>query len=133
VPDKSVADKLLVKPGYRVLIVDPPGDYLPMMGDLPPGAILLKKATPETDLIQVFLTSKKEMEQKLPVLKTAMKPGELLWATYPKGTSKVKTDINRDIIASYVRTIGLVGVAMISIDDTWAALRLRPIKATDRL
>jgi hypothetical protein len=62
-----------------------------------------------------------------------MKPGELLWATYPKGTSKVKTDINRDIIASYVRTIGLVGVAMISIDDTWAALRLRPIKATDRL
>jgi hypothetical protein len=35
------------------------------------------------------------------------------------------TDINRDIIAAYTRTIGMVGVAMISIDDTWSVLRLK--------
>ena len=45
--------------------------------------------------------------------------------TYHKGTSKTKTDINRDSINTYAQTIGLVGVAMISIDDDWSALRLK--------
>lgn len=46
-----------------------------------------------------------------------------------KGTSKIKADVNRDIIAEYVRTIGLAGVAMISSDDTWPALRILPLQA----
>ncbi len=49
----------------------------------------------------------------------------MLWVTYPKGTSKVKADINRDIIREYARTIGLEAVALVSVDDTWSALRLK--------
>jgi hypothetical protein len=45
--------------------------------------------------------------------------------SYPKGTSKVNTDINRDTIGLYAQSIGLQPVAMISIDDTWSALRLK--------
>ena len=47
--------------------------------------------------------------------------------TYYKGTSRVKTDINRDTISAYTHSVGLEGVAMISIDDDWSALRLKPI------
>jgi hypothetical protein len=50
-----------------------------------------------------------------------------MWVTYHKGTSKVKTDINRDTINAYVHSIGLEGVAMISIDEDWSALRLKLI------
>jgi hypothetical protein len=37
----------------------------------------------------------------------------------------VKTDINRDTINAYAASLGLQGVAMISIDDDWSALRLK--------
>jgi hypothetical protein len=37
---------------------------------------------------------------------------------------KVKTDINRDIIYKCALTLGSRGVAMISVDETWSALRL---------
>jgi hypothetical protein len=45
--------------------------------------------------------------------------------TYNKGTSKHKTDINRDSINAYAHSIGMEGVAMISLDEDWSALRLK--------
>jgi hypothetical protein len=58
-------------------------------------------------------------------LKKFLKPEGLLWVTYHKGTSKIKTDINRDSIAEYALSLGLKPVAMISVDEDWSALRLK--------
>jgi hypothetical protein len=58
-----------------------------------------------------------------------MKKSGLIWVTYPKGTSKLakegNVDINRDSIWKYGDEIGLTGVAMISIDDTWSGFRMK--------
>jgi len=51
----------------------------------------------------------------------------VLWFAYPKGTSKVKTDINRDTIRETGKAFGITTVTAISIDETWSALRFRPI------
>ncbi len=40
-----------------------------------------------------------------------------------------KTDINRDSIVEYARSIGMEGVAMISIDEDWSALRLKLLES----
>jgi hypothetical protein len=92
---------------------------------LPPNVTVLTKPTEPFDRIQVFVISRKELEEQLENLKRFLKPKGLFWVTYPKGRSKIKADINRDSIAKYARTIGLEGVAMISVDDTWSALRLK--------
>jgi hypothetical protein len=44
-----------------------------------------------------------------------------------RGIAKVKTDINRDVIREYAETVGLQSVALFSVDETWAALRLKVI------
>ena len=67
------------------------------------------------------------MEEKLPKLKLFSKRKGVLWITYPKGTSGVKTDLNRDKIRDYVSTQGLQAVSLISIDNTWSALRVKLI------
>jgi hypothetical protein len=51
----------------------------------------------------------------------------VLWFAYPKGTSKIKTDINRDTIRTTGETFGITTVTAIAIDETWSALRFRPI------
>jgi hypothetical protein len=55
-------------------------------------------------------------------------PDSVLWFAYPKGTSKIKTDINRDILRSLGETVRLTTVSAISIDETWSAIRFRPIE-----
>jgi len=49
-----------------------------------------------------------------------------LWISYPKRSSKVETDITRDVGWDVVYKAGLEGVTQIAIDDTWSALRFRP-------
>jgi predicted CoA-binding protein len=125
--DKSVAEKLLIKPAYKVLLVNPPKGYRALLGEVPKGVTFLKEAGEALDLIQVFVASRKELEEQLPRLKPHLAPKGLLWVTYHKGTSKQKSDINRDKIATYAGTIGLQAVAMISVDDDWSALRLKVV------
>jgi hypothetical protein len=75
----------------------------------------------------VFINNNKEY---LDFLKNDLKniePDSVLWFAYPKGTSKIKTDINRDTIRVTGEEFGITTVTAISIDDTWSALRFRPI------
>jgi hypothetical protein len=127
--DKPVAQKLSIKPGSKLLLVHPPAGYIGVLGELPAGVMLLQEALGPVEAIQVFIANRFELEAQLPLLKRLMAPSGMLWVTYHKGTSKVKTDINRDRIVAYARTIGLQGVAMISIDEDWAALRLKRVEA----
>jgi len=122
---KSVARRLFIREDFTILLVNEPEGYRTLLGQLPPNVTVLTKPTEPFDLIQVFVISRKELEDQLEKLKRFLKPKGLFWVTYPKGRSKIKADINRDSIAKYARTIGLEGVAMISVDDTWSALRLK--------
>ncbi|HTB32279.1 MAG TPA: hypothetical protein VK808_09660 [Bacteroidia bacterium] len=75
----------------------------------------------------VFINSDKEY---LGFLKNDLKNVEtdsILWFAYPKGTSGIKTDINRDTIRVTGEEFGITTVTAISIDDTWSALRFRPV------
>lgn len=57
-----------------------------------------------------------------------IEPDSILWFAYPKGTSGIKTDINRDLLRETAEEHGITTVTAISIDDTWSALRLRPVE-----
>ena len=52
----------------------------------------------------------------------------VLWFAYPKGTSKIKTDINRDILSATANEFGLDTVTAVSINEIWSGLRFRPIE-----
>jgi hypothetical protein len=75
----------------------------------------------------VFINSNKEYVDFLKKDLKNIEPDSVLWFAYPKGTSKVKTDINRDTIRVTGEEFGITTVTAISIDDTWSALRFRPI------
>ena len=76
----------------------------------------------------VFLYSKSEfidfLRQKLPLIL----PDSVLWFAYQKGSSKIKTGLNRDIIRETAEQYGITTVTAISIDETWSALRFRPVE-----
>lgn len=125
--DKTIAQKLFIKPGHKVLIVNGPKGYKSTMGALPDKASFASQPVAPIDIIQVFVANRKELETQLPKLKPLLAPTGILWLTYLKGTSKTKTDINRDTIYPYALSIGLQTVSMISIDDDWAAMRMKVI------
>jgi hypothetical protein len=75
----------------------------------------------------VFINNNKEYLDFLNKQLKNIEPDSVLWFAYPKGTSKIKTDINRDTIRVTGEEFNITTVTAISIDDTWSALRFRPI------
>lgn len=127
--EKSVAQKLMIKEGRKVLFINPPENYRAILGELPANVIVLTEVKEPIDIIQLFVTSHQELEKQLPKLKAALATKGILWVSFYKGTSKLKgqSDLNRDSITIYAKTLGLEGVAAISVNDDWSGLRFKII------
>ena len=123
--EKTVAQKLGLKVGKALLVRMPPDGVAALIGALPDGAELIFEANKPSALILLFARDKAALAKGLPGCKRQLAPGGALWVAYVKGTSALKTDINRDSIREYVATIGLDTVAQVAIDDDWSALRLK--------
>ena len=122
---KSLPAKLVIKEDYRVIFLQAPEGYQSLLSPLPEGVNISTDVHPDADIIQVFLMNREEMEHQLESLTKNLRPDGWLWVSYPKGSSKVPTDINRDSIWEYGKELGFKAVHQISIDDTWSSMRFR--------
>src|SRR5215469_10133931 len=119
-----LARKLLIKPGSRVALIDPPAGYAERLCPLPDGAELVEVG-PGLDVLQVFVQDCAALDRAAPAL-GSVRAGGLLWVCYPKGGRKAGTDLNRDLLWEAMAQHGLAGVTLVSVDDTWSAMRFRP-------
>lgn len=75
------------------------------------------------DFILLFVSNIAELEEYVPA---AIKAGNfdcILWIAYPKRSSGIQTDINRDTGWDVVKNSGMRPVTQVAIDQTWSALR----------
>jgi hypothetical protein len=128
VSSKPIPKKLLIKENYIVLLLNEPNGYRDLLIDLPDGVEIVSSSPQPVDFVHLFVRDKAELEALLEKTNSYVKEDGLFWLSYPKGTSKIETDINRDSIWDYSKTLGIRPVSMISIDDTWSAMRMKPMK-----
>ena len=60
--DKPIARKLMLREGRSVLLVNAPGGYKKTPGPLPTNVRILKTGGGPADMMQIFVTSRREME-----------------------------------------------------------------------
>ena len=80
------------------------------------------------DFVQVFATSQSELESIITKVFPGGKYDCLFWICYPKGGGKIKSDIKRETVWKAFEIARLRPVAQIAIDETWSALRGRPVE-----
>lgn len=127
--DSSMAKKLGMKPYHKVLALNALDNYEEMLGPLPEGVQVDtgKDGGKEAyDVVHAFVRSKTDVDKCASAALMSLKPGGLLWFSYPKKSSKVKTDISRDTGWESLNKAGWQNIAQVSVDDTWSAGRFRP-------
>lgn len=117
--------KLRVPAAGRVLIMNSPEGYMDLLSPLPSGADVSTQPQGKYDFVQLFVTSVAELKELGLKALEAVKHEGLLWIAYPKKSSKIKTDLNRDAGWDVIASAGYEGVALISVDDTWSSMRFR--------
>jgi hypothetical protein len=125
--EKTVSQKMHVKPGHRVLTVNAPRFYATLVGGLPDGARVVKGAPAE--VVHLFVKDRAEIALHLPLALAAVGAETLFWVSFPKKSSGVGTDISRDEGWEPLQVAGWEPVAVITVDDTWSALRFKRAEA----
>ena len=118
----GIAEKLQVK-GSRTLAVlgaKPAVDHAI-------GAEDRRAAPGKADVAVLFVANQKALEAKLPGVLAKLSPAAILWVAYPKLTSALAGDLNRDAIRKWAPSLKLDTVSQIAIDDDWSALRLKRV------
>ena len=124
--DKTIPEKLQVKAGRTFKTVGLPDELKNVLTQLPEGASIAADNKPG-DVLLIFVKTMEEVNALFPISEKFLKENGIPWLAYPKKTSKLKTDLDRDIIWGYLQTIGWTGVSMISIDETWSGFRMKKV------
>ncbi|GAA1989089.1 DUF3052 domain-containing protein [Kitasatospora viridis] len=119
---KTVAEKLLVREGTRVLVLGAPQGWSLGAGEPPVAG--------EADAVLLFAPDAAALERELDGALAAVPHDGLAWVAYRKGGAKAGTDLNRDILQARLADHGVTGVTLVALDETWSAMRVRP---TDRV
>ncbi|MEF2968911.1 YdeI/OmpD-associated family protein [Paenibacillus sp. M1] len=128
-PNPQLIKKLRLPENGEILVLNAPDGYLAQLGLSAESAVYRQEKEHGYDYVQMFFSSVKDVEERAEEALKAIKPEGLLWLCYPKGGVKAGTDLNRDHGWETVRKAGYEGVALVSIDETWSAMRYRPAGA----
>jgi hypothetical protein len=126
--DNHVHKKLKLKPRARAAFIQAPEGYLDELSPLPEGVIVSATLDGSFDWIQIFVKTKAEIDDLAPPAITALKPESILWVSFPKGTSKIQTDLTRDKGWDVIQQADVKWVNLISVNETWSAFAVRPYK-----
>jgi hypothetical protein len=133
----SLAGKLQLKAAQRLRVLNAPQGYVERLEQELPGITVSRKGDTDaerlaasgsgsTDAVLLFVNSLAEAQRLAPTAIGAVEANGRLWMAYPKGTSKVKTDVNRDRLWEAIKPLGWLATRQIALDDIWSAMRFRP-------
>lgn len=119
-----LARKLGLKAGFTALLANAPDHYFELFADFPEDVKQVTNASAETlDFCHLFVTQLTDLEEQLLLLKPLLKKHGLMWISWPKGKSKIPTNINREVVREAGLASGLVDVKVCAVDADWSALK----------
>jgi hypothetical protein len=127
-PESPLAKKLKLKSGLKAAVINAPENYV---DTLKHDTAMSPTLNGKFDWIQIFVKSKAELDALAPKASRALRPESMLWISFPKGTSKIQTDLTRDKGWEVLQGLDLKWITLISVNETWSAFALRPYRESE--
>ncbi len=121
----SLTQKLQIKSG-KLIVINAPKGYADQLARELSDLTVSTRASGQAEAVLLFVNSLAEAEKLTPKASKLVKPVGMLWIAYAKGTSKVKTDVNRDKLWVAVQPFGWQPIRQIALDEVWSAMRFKP-------
>lgn len=118
--------KLGIRDGMRAMLIGVPDKFPEISGYGRFAAVDAVAPSPVErvfDYIHVFETDRCRLEDLLGTVRGSLKPDGMIWMSWPKKASKVKTDITEQVLRDLLLPTGLVDVKVAAMDETWSGLK----------
>ena len=123
--------KLGIKPGFRVGFSDLPADVHTELKTALSDCSVAKSKDGPFDFAMIFVRNLAELEKRFPSFARKLAPAGMLWVSWPKKSSGVKTDLDDNVVRDFGLLQGLVDVKVCAVSDFWSGLKF-VIRVKDR-
>ncbi len=120
---KLLSEKLGIRPGHRVGLVHAPADVETILGPLPEGVTLGRRASKSAGVTILFSTAADVLRRGFPRVAASLPDGAMVWVAWPKKSSGRATDLTENLIREICLPTGWVDVKVCAIDETWSGLK----------
>ena len=130
-----MAKKLRLAEHHQVAVLNAPDGYVDLLRPGPSSIDTQLQAQVAYDAVQLYVRDADELRRLGAAAIRALKPGALLWITYPKGgQANGDTDLpatpwwmRRDVLGDITSERGYKPVAFVAVDADWTALRFKRV------
>jgi hypothetical protein len=116
-------EKLGIKEGFSVLLVDAPPEVLQELKASLDRCQIAGGGKPRLDFAIVFTKSQSVLTTECKRISKQLAPAGMLWASWPKKSSGVRTDLEENIVRDIGLAAGLVDVKVCAVTDIWSGLK----------
>jgi hypothetical protein len=120
----SIADKLKIKPGNSLRVINGPIGFSDLLGDLPE-EVKINNSCLVPDQVHWFVNSIQQVKDEVCDVMKILKEEKLLWVYFPKKTSKLQTDLTRDARWEPLLEHKLQWLVLISLNETWSGFAMK--------
>ncbi|TDQ11701.1 YdeI/OmpD-associated family protein [Pedobacter metabolipauper] len=128
--ENTLLKKLYFKPGFKVLLLNAPEQPDTLLGDTSSISFVNDHNSDFNGLL-TFIKNSTQLAEELNVWATKLTAGQVVWVAYPKKSSGIVTDLKmekwKELDAHQLSPCGSA-----AIDDTWSALRIKPVDDVKR-
>jgi hypothetical protein len=123
--ESALAKKMKLKPNLKAAVINAPESYVDALKH---DTALSPTLNGKFDWIQIFVRNKAELDVLAGKAAKALRPESILWISFPKGSSKIQSDLTRDKGWESLQALDLKWITLVSVNETWSAFALRPYK-----
>jgi hypothetical protein len=120
----ALEKKLGIKENFIIRLIHAPKNYFDLFAEWPKNVEISDDPQVKKNLIHFFTREFSEYYSLLPLLKKEIEQNGMIWASWPKKTSKISSDVSEDLIRNYALETGLVDIKVCAVNEDWSALKL---------
>lgn len=120
-----LVDKLGLKEGMTVRLLGAPDGYWDLLGGRPPdlGVATAGASGEAVDFTHLFAVDARMLEDRFRNARDGMAEDGSVWASWPKKSSGVASEIGKSEVMAAGKAVGLVDVKVCAVDATWSGLK----------
>lgn len=125
---RTAAQKLGIRAGWRVVVVNPPRDYAQAIGAVPDGVTFEEETRGRGDLTLWFVENAGDLLSGMRPMRGAA-ANSRLWVLWRKGR---KSEVTQTVVREAALGAGLVDYKICSVNEIWSAMAFAPRKRVQR-
>lgn len=122
--EKTISEKLMLKAGRSLCLLNAPAGFTEAMSPLPTFARIIAEVEP-ADVVLSFIKDQSQLNQEIEKWIGSLREGSLFWVAYPRKSRMGVSELDREFLKIYLNRTNWQAAKMTALNNNWVAVMVK--------